>query len=48
MKKLMVISVLGVFALGMLAQTTLAFGDCSGKTKHTKITDTTSSETDKS
>jgi hypothetical protein len=46
MKKLLILSVLSVFALGLMAQTALAFGDCSGKTK-TTITDTTEEDTDK-
>ena len=48
MKKLLILSVLSVFALGLIAQTALAVGDCSGKTKSTTTADTTLEETDKS
>ncbi len=48
MKKLLILSVLSVFALGLMAQSALAFGDCSGKTKSTTTADTSLEDTDKS
>ena len=38
MKKMLILSVLSVFALGLMAQTAFAFGDCSGKSKKTTTT----------
>lgn len=48
MKKLLILSVLGVFALGLMGQAVFAAGDCSGKSRTTTTTaDTTLEETDK-
>lgn len=38
MKKMLILSVLSVFALGLMAQTAFAFGECSGKSKKTTTT----------
>lgn len=48
MKKLLILTFLSVFALGLMAQTAFAFGDCSGKKRTTTTADTTLEETDKS
>ena len=49
MKKMLILSVLSVFALGMMAQSAFAFGECGGK-KHTTTTtaDTSLEKKDKS
>lgn len=47
MKKLLILSVLGVFALGLMGQAVFAAGDCSGKSRTTTTADTTLEETDK-
>ena len=49
MKKLLILSVLGVLSLGLMAQSAMAFGDCSGK-KHTGTTtaETSTEKSDKS
>ena len=46
MKKLLILSVLSVFALGMMAQAAFAFGDCSGKTR-TTTAETSTAKTDR-
>ena len=46
MKKLLILSVLSVFALGMMAQAAFAFGDCSGKTR-TTTAETSTNKTDR-
>ena len=38
MKKMLILSVLSVFALGMMAQSAFAFGECGGKSKKTTTT----------
>ena len=49
MKKLLLLSVLGLFALGMVAQSAFAAGDCSGKSRSTTTTaDTSLGDVDKS
>lgn len=48
MRKLLILSILSVFALGLISQTAMAFGNCSGKNKRPTTVEISTVKTDKS